>query len=222
VAYSDNKDQREQLVNLSKSVEELLHIQFVNEVFKKSEDGNRLLCQYCHDGNRPKDGLTLPTSNADNQGHQTRRFLNLKHAVTAHLNSKGHQLKSNAATDDRKWTAHASNRNTQAQINIGRLYYVGIKHQDSYRSTEDRIATAKAMGAEVGEVHHSRHHAADFVTTAYDVMLESVKDYYEVTSKRLGFSLPFGVTADKDTSKHRSRQVRTGGIYCISSKSNST
>ena len=94
-------------------------------------------------------------------------------------------------------------------MNVGRIYYVGIKHQDSYRSMEDRIAAAKAMGVEVGEVHHSRHHAADFVTTAYTVLVESVLKYFVEMSKKLGFPLPFGLTADKDTSKHRSRQVGT-------------
>ena len=40
---------------------------------------------------------------------------------------------------------------------------------------EDKIATAKAMGVEVGEVHHSRHDAADFVTTAYTVLAIGVE-----------------------------------------------
>ena len=55
------------------------------------------------------------------------------------------------------------------------------------------------MGIEVGEVGHSRHHAAEFV------LYNSLLEYVEQTSKELGFPLPFGDTADKDTSKHRSR-----------------
>ena len=208
-AYPDEKKQRELLVNLSKSVVELLDLPFVNFAFKPSEDRARLLCKFCHVEAKLKDGLTMPESDTDDKGNQTRRFINLKHSVIVHLNSKSHQENSTVAADDKRWTAHASSRNTQAQMNIGRLYYVGIKHQDSYRSMEDRIAAAKAMGVEVGEVRHSRHHAADFVATAYKVLVEAFQEYFVEMSDKLGFPLPFGITADKDTSKHRSRQVDT-------------
>ena len=183
----------------------VLSIPFVNSIFKPSEDGKRLLCKLCHVETNLKNGLTMPETDTDVKGNQTRRFLNLKHAVTNHLNTKEHKKKSTAGADDTMWDNHASSRNSLAQMNVGRIYYVGIKHQDSYRSMEGRIAAAKAMGVEVGEVHHSRHHAADFVTTAYTELVESVLKYFVEMSEKLGFPLPFGLTADKDTSKHRSR-----------------
>jgi hypothetical protein len=182
---------------------------FIENVFIHNDEGTKILCKFCHNDSASKDGLFLPESETEDSGKQTRRFLNLKRNVVAHLCSKSHKQKTCIGADDNKWNEHALSRNKLAQVNVGRIYYVSIKHQDSYRSTEDRLATAKSMGVEVGEVHHSRHHAADFVRMAYSIMLESVKDYFEETSKRLGFPLPFGITADKDTSKHRSRQVRT-------------
>ena len=39
----------------------------------------------------------------------------------------------------------------------------------------------------MGEVHHCRHHAADFVTTAYTVLVESVLNYF----LEVGLSLDF-------------------------------
>ena len=68
----------------------VLSIPFVNSIFKPSEDSKRLLCKLCHVETNLKIGLTMPETDTDVKGNQTRRFLNLKHAVTNHLNTKEH------------------------------------------------------------------------------------------------------------------------------------
>lgn len=194
----------ESIIHSSKTVDELLTIPAISSTF--SLNHGKLVCRFCHDGNKIT-GLVVPNDDVQSNGNQTRQFLNLKQTICCHLKNKTHNTKLEESTDEGRWLKHANSRNHLAQLNVGRLYYCSIKHQDSYRSTEDRITTAKSMGIEVGEVGHSRHHAAEFVRHAYAVLSNSLLEYVEQTSKELGFPLPFGVTADKDTSKHRSRQV---------------
>lgn len=99
-------------------------------------------------------------------------------------------------------------KESMASITIGLLVYQGIKLNDSYRSFEDRVLTLHLTpGTVIGTQNHSRNFPPDMVRTMFDELRQDLVDHLGTLEKRLGFAVPFSITADKDTSKHRSRQV---------------
>lgn len=94
-----------------------------------------------------------------------------------------------------------------AAKNLGLLVYTSILRGDSYSSYEDRVLMLKKMGVFVGTTNHSQAFPPQFVKTCHNVLKTSIMSYMKLISSKLKFHIPFSITADKDTSKHRSRQV---------------
>ena len=95
-----------------------------------------------------------------------------------------------------------------AAKNLGLLVYTSILRGDSYSSYEDRVLMLKKMGVFVGTSNHSAAFPPQFVKACHKILTSSIVSYLKRTSENLKFQVPFSITADKDTSKHRSRQVR--------------
>ena len=77
----------------------------------------------------------------------------------------------------------------------------------AFRSVEDRAVTATLMGSDIGDKNHSRDVPARLIRIFDKLVISDIWDNINATEKILGFPLGIGITADKDTSHHRSRQV---------------
>ena len=101
-----------------------------------------------------------------------------------------------------------NSRNKKAGMTMALLVYQMVKTKDSYNSIEQRVTALHMMpGTYVGEINHSKAFPPVFVRTMRDVLLKSLCTYLDAQKDYLGFIVPISVTADKDTSKHRARQV---------------
>jgi hypothetical protein len=96
--------------------------------------------------------------------------------------------------------------------NLGLLVYTSILRGDSYSSYEDRVLMLKKMGVFLGTSNHSAAFPPQFVKACFNILKGSIVSYSKYTSEKLKFHIPFSITVDKDTSKHRSRQVGTRNI----------
>ena len=63
------------------------------------------------------------------------------------------------------------------------------------------------MGVYVGTANHSSEYPPAFVKRCYSVLKQSVISYMKHATTELGFSIPFSISADKDTSIDQGRSL---------------
>ena len=169
-------------------------------------------CIFCHNLN-DESGIGSPILDEycyESNGKRTsKKFRNCKRSLQVHLRSPCHKKNVSEYNEqdyyDKKKLAHQE----LAGITAGILMYQMVKSKDSYRSYEDRITALHLMpGTVVGDKNHSKETPPKFIRTMRDVLKKSMKEYISGLADHISFVTPISITADKDTSKHRSRQVK--------------
>ena len=100
---------------------------------------------------------------------------------------------------------------TEAGLNLIRMVYENVKTGRPYNSFSISCAVRFMEGLNIGFQNHSAQFPPAIVDCGYDVLKEAFSDYM-TRQTPFGTVLPFGISADKDRSKRRSRQV-TGLRY---------
>ena len=91
-------------------------------------------------------------------------------------------------------------------MNLGRLSMEKYLKGRSYYDYETDVLLLAQSGAVVGELNHSRKFPAAFRPFVTKVVHDKVQKYLNTPLKQTGHLPPCGVSADKGTYKHRSRQ----------------
>ena len=99
-----------------------------------------------------------------------------------------------------------SAKTRQAGINLGRLCLEKYIKGRPYLDYEDDVIILAKSGAVVGELNHSRKFPAAFRPSVTKVVHNKVEQFLHTPLKQTGHLPPCGVSADKGTYKHRSRQ----------------
>lgn len=145
---------------------------------------------------------------------QTRKFRNCKRSLQAHLSSRSHIKNVSDSNEQDYYNKRRLAHEELAGFTAAILIYQMVKCKDSYRSYEDRITAVYLMpGATIGDKNLSRETPPKFIRTMGDVLKKSMRKYISGLSDHLSFLPPISVTADKDTSKHRARQVNINYYY---------
>ena len=166
------------------------------------------MCLSCS-GSSKERAVKIPDVDIDENGKQTRPFINMKVALVRHLKSLCHTKAVEECLEHEIRLNREADKDWLAGKNLGWLIYTSIMRGDSYSSYEDRVLMLRKMGVFVGTRNHSEAFPPQFVRACNDILKESIVLYMKFMSKKLGFQLPFSLTCDKDTAKHRSRQVNT-------------
>ena len=141
-----------------------------------------------------------------------REFSNFKKKIISHIqNSKSHM----EAVTDIKAREKASNemisKNRKAGMNLGRLCMEKYIKGRPYTDYETDVLLLVKSGAAVGELNHSRMFPASFRPSVKSVIHSRVTKFLTTPLMQTGHLPTCGLSADKGTYKHRSRQF----ISCV-------
>lgn len=205
-------------IRSSRCVSELCNLEFIRTQFTVHEQ--KLKCLMCHVNDlTTDDGISIPESDEacfiPGKRVQSKAFLNAKQRTIDHLcKSKSHQKSMRELSEEEILEKRLKSKNSIAGLSAGTLIYSMVQQKDSYASYEQRVLMCSLIpGTYMGDVNHSRKFVPQFIRTMHAVLRENFIKYMKEWDIKLGFPLPFSVTADKDSNRHRSRQVRQLKIF---------
>ena len=181
---------------------------------------NMIYCDLCVDKNKVEhlteddkvigiiktNGIDEPR---DENDVQSRSFLNLKKKVTTHIATQIHKnniqnLKQQNFTNKKD---PASRNNSDAGMRCARICYELFKMGRPYTDYPEMVALFVKGGVFMGDTNHSTEYPAHFLKSVADVVRAKIKEVLNKPLKQTGHVRPCKVIADKDTTKHRTRQL---------------
>ena len=201
-------------IRSTRCVSELLEIEVIQKNF--SLYGEKLMCLLCHVNDSDSVvGVTVPASDdlclvtKNGRTVQTKAFRNTKQNVISHLSCSTHSKRLEKLSEDELGEKRLKSKNSIAGLSIATLIYSMVLRKDSYASYEHRVLACSLMpGTYMGDMNHSRKFVPEFLKTMAVVLQKRFIDYLRKWDDLLGFPIPVSITADKDTNRHRSRQVQ--------------
>ena len=149
-----------------------------------------ILYRHLLEGSEFSDAETLPRS-----------FRNMKISVLRHLASDTHISSHTSFQNGKNKEREALNAGKQCGLNCASAAYTSIYFGESLRSYEHHIADIYAAGGLVGTKNHSTFFPRTFLPNVYDVIRSDISHF--VVSN----NLPFGLLADKMTTKYLTRHM---------------
>ena len=198
--------------NLIFQAKSLLDVTNAEPLFYVGANG-KLLCRCCVGSsgfNIPQNATRISTTNP-NRRVLTDEWRNFKKSLRHHLNLSTHATNSMAYYQRQGLRPTYTRADTEAGLTLIRMVYENVKTQRSYASFSDSCAVRFLEGAPIGFQNHSPQFPPSIVDCSYEVLKKKMVAYY-TTQTPFGTFLPFGISADKDRSKNRSRQL-TGLRY---------
>ena len=190
----------------------LLDVTNAEPLFYVGASGN-LLCRCCVDctGFSIPQNVTMTSRTNPNRQVLTQEWRNFKKSLRNHLALPSHLSESSAYYQRQGQRAVYTRADTEAGLNLVRMVYENVITGRSYNAFSTSCAARFMEGTNIGFQNHSAQFAPAIVDCSYDVLKGSLTNYLTKQTP-FGTALPFGISADKDTSKRRSRQV-TGLRY---------
>ena len=97
--------------------------------------------------------------------------------------------------------------NKSAALRCARICYGLYAKGRPFTDYPETVAAIVAGGTFMGETNHSKEFAASFLTSVATVVREKMQEYLKTPLTQTGFKPPVKIVADKDTIKHRTRQI---------------
>ena len=201
-------------IRSTRCVSELLEIEVIQQNFTLHQQ--KLMCLLCHVNDSDSVvGVTVPASDdlclvtKNGRTIQTKAFRNAKQNIISHLMCSTHSKRLEKLSEDELGEKRLKSKNSIAGLSIATLIYSMVLRKDSYASYEHRVLACSLMpGTYMGDTNHSRKFVPEFLKTMAVVLQKRFIDYLRKWDDLLGFPIPVSITADKDTNRHRSRQVQ--------------
>ena len=179
------------LLKHARSIESILNV--VNGDFILIDEGLKCLCcdtifhyDYLNLGDDFGTELTMP-----------REFCNLKHHISRHLSNENHLLAKQKEAEKKKQLEYAKD----CGLSCASAAYTGFYFSESEKSFEYHLADMFNCGGSIGSKNHSFNFPHKFRPHVYATIRSSVSNYITMNN------LPFGLLADKMTSKHLTRHM---------------
>ena len=138
-----------------------------------------------------------------------RDFRNVKIAIKKHLNGHIHNEHVTKVEQQSRLNQNRDNvRDSKAAaLRCARLCYELYRKGRPFTDYPETVAAVVAGGTFMGETNHSAEFAASFLTSVAAVVREKITLYLKTPLLQTGFKPPVKIVADKDTKKHRTRQI---------------
>ena len=212
IPYTRNAPNFSRSRDLIRYAKSILDVTNAEPLFYVGTSG-KLLCRCCTSCT----GFTIPRNITQrSQTHPNRQILtdewrNFKKGLRCHLGLPSHLSESVSYYQLQGRQAAYTGSDTEAGLNLIRMVYENVKTGRPYSSFSISCALRFMEGLNIGFQNHSAQFPPAIVDCGYDVLKDAFSAY--VTKQTpFGTVLPFGISADKDRSKRRSRQV-TGLRY---------
>ena len=140
--------------------------------------------------------------------NKTKRFFNLKNRVLQHVESQTHKEKEleKESIHDTKKRPDAVNKE-EAAMRCARLSHELIKMGRPFSDYPELVAIFVKNGLYMGDINHSTEFPANFLKSVASVVRSKIKETLSKKLKQTGHVRPCKIIADKDTTKHRTRQL---------------
>ena len=137
-------------------------------------------------------------------------FRSLKGHIKKHFNShthKAHVLEIENSERVYQIQRDGARDGRAAAMRCARLCFLLFKKGRPFSDYPDLVATIVAEKTFMGETNHSIQFPRHFVQSVAQVVKNKVKAYLKTPLKQTGYKPPVKIVADKDTLKHRTRQI---------------
>ena len=197
-------------VEIVTSISELKYIEnkqvIICELCNKKDDGHSIDFAKNSPGVFKLENIEEPTDETDNMPDS---FRNLKKSVKKHLNTQIHkqeilQLKQ-ANTTSKK--GPEIRNNNEAAMRCARVCYKLFKMGRPFTDYPELVALMVKSNVFMGDVNHSKEFPANFLTSVANVIREKIKTMLSSKLEQTQHVRPCKIIADKDTTKHRTRQL---------------
>ena len=188
--------------------------------FKFLEDKKVIYCSLCIDNNKIEkfngdeklSGLirtNLVEEPIDDNEMQPRSFLNLKKNIKQHIGTQVHKAEVNNLTkrNTSGLKGPESRNNSEAAMRCARICYELYKMGRPYSDYPELVALFVKSNVFMGDINHSREFTAQFLSSVANVVRQKIKEVLKEKLKQTGHERPCKIIADKDTHKHRTRQL---------------
>ena len=95
----------------------------------------------------------------------------------------------------------------EAALRCCRICYILDKKVCPFSDYPEQVALYVKGHVYMGDIYHSKRFATDFLPKVADVVRAEVQGVLKEKLPQTGFMRPVKIVADKDTTKHRTRQV---------------
>ena len=199
----DNRTSRD-MIGQARSLQDITNAE---SLFYVGTSG-KLLCRCCVESSGfeiPSTVLRVSPNNA-NRTILTDSWRDFKKKLRKHLLLPTHVNNSRHFHQRQGLQQNYARADTEAGITLIRMVYENIKTHRSYTSFSHSCVMRYLEGSPIGFQNHSPQFPAAIVDCSYDVLKDAMGRYLS-TPTPFGTTLPFGISADKDRSKNRSRQL---------------
>ena len=187
--------------------------------FEHDQESKAIFCSICWtrddyeklvDKNKQTGVIKYVADYADENDEKVSRDMsNIKMKLKRHLETQKH--KSKVVTIENK-EHHEKNSDEariekEAAMRCARLCHFLYMKGRPFRDYPELVATIVQGGSFMGDINHSKRFPHDFLQSVAAIVGERIKNYLKTDMKQTGFKPPVKVVADKDTYKHRTRQV---------------
>lgn len=138
-----------------------------------------------------------------------REFRNLKKDIKRHLKTQTHKEHVLEIERESRFNKNRDDTrdNKAAALRCARICYGLYAKGRPFTDYPETVAAIVAGGTFMGETNHSKEFAASFLTSVATVVREKMQEYLKTPLTQTGFKPPVKIVADKDTIKHRTRQI---------------
>ena len=216
---------------LQMDIKTLSHLKTISSVietfpeFKKFDEEPVFVCRICHRVDIKMDETTTqgfirynPSDLTYNEIHGSfatqekeyvvsREFVNIKKKLKRHIACKSHQKAILDEKEESRAFQIIRDKNLEIGIRCVRIIYRLVKSHRPYSEYEECVLTSVLNGCDMGEINHSEWFARQFTPFIAMEIRARLKKYLNTIQIQTGFRPPVNIIADKDTRKHRTRQI---------------
>jgi hypothetical protein len=216
---SESKQDTKQLIDSAKNVDELcaLFSELTYNDELKIIQCNLCVNRYdleCYKKDKTKvTGIINFDKSEDNSSDKmSRLFSNVKLAVKKHLETQTHKAKlidlKNVERDRfiDKTKADTANEKEAAMRCVRILHFLYRKGRP-FTDYPEQVALMVKGKVYMGNINHSKEFASKYLEHLAEVVRDEIKAMLNTVLPQTGFKRPVKIIADKDTTKHRTRQI---------------
>ena len=195
LSSSEGEENTHERISHSRGVEDIVNLLGINWTLQ-NEGFKCIACSQIILYNHREEGIEF-----DKNDNLPRSFRNVKTTILRHLNSESHKTKTIELENSQFEYTKQLKKGKECGLNCASIAYTSLYFSESRNSYEHHVADVYNCGGLVGSKNHSGKFPYSFLPHVYDVIRSEIKDYIT-----LNF-LPFGIMADKMTTRHLTRHM---------------
>ena len=170
-----------------------------------AEDGKH--CTKPHSGLFKVENIEEPVTETLKREVTTEAFRNLKKSVKRHIESQTHKQKILELKQTTNTKGQEQKSEKEAGMRCARLCQVLYKKGRPFTDYPEMVALMVKNYVFMGDTNHSKEFPAKFISSVATVVRKKIREMLNKKLEQTQHVRPCKIVADKDTLKHRTRQL---------------